>query len=257
VDREVETVEGAAIVQRAIASFVLLVLERKTEDTPIPVGEPGRSSETTRTAFKKLTGTGPVLPVVEAADGLEVAPVSAVVCRTWFAALCTVSVWRCGGYRSGDVEGCRTLYAQLVEHHRRIYDDPTIGRDDPGAGFDEYMVLPERVMTWVAVEGNAIVGLAGLLWEGGESTIEPVIVDRACRRRGVATRLLAAAVDEPRRRGASDVNIKPVARNASAIAAFHELGFRIVGHVQLFMSLNRDNSYWPAGPELFRRRFDC
>lgn len=160
-------------------------------------------------------------------------------------------------FRSTDLDACRGLYAQLVEHHREIYADPTIGGDDPGAGFDEYLALPERVATWVATDGDAIVGLSGLLWHDEESTIEPVIVDRSHRRRGVARELIATAIEESRRRGESDVNIKPVARNKLAIQAFHELGFRTVGHLQLFMSLDRDASYWHEGPEIHRRSFDC
>jgi len=148
------------------------------------------------------------------------------------------------------------LYAQLVEHHREIYADPTIGGDDPGGGFDDYLAIPERVVTWVATDGDTIVGLTGLLWEGEESTIEPVVVDRRYRRTGVGRRLINTAVGESRRRGATDVNIKPVARNASAIQAFHELGFRTIGHVQLFMSLDREDSYGRAGPELHGRGFD-
>jgi GNAT superfamily N-acetyltransferase len=99
--------------------------------------------------------------------------------------------------------------------------------------------------------------MTGLLWEGRESTIEPVVVDRSCRRNGVGRRLVETAVEESRRRGAIDINIKPVARNALAIQAFHELGFRTLGHLQLFMSLDRDASYWHSGPELHGRLFDC
>jgi GNAT superfamily N-acetyltransferase len=159
-------------------------------------------------------------------------------------------------FRSTDVDACRGLYAQLVEHHREIYHDPTIGGDDPGAGFDDYLSLPERVVTWVAADGDSILGFTGLLWEGEESTIEPVIVDRRCRRNGIGRRLIETAIAESRRRGATDVNIKPVARNASAIQVFHGLGFRTLGHLQLFMSLDRDESYWRGGPELHGRTFD-
>jgi GNAT superfamily N-acetyltransferase len=160
-------------------------------------------------------------------------------------------------FRPADIDACRRLYAQLVEHHREIYGDATIGGDDPGSGFDEYLATPQRVATWVATEGDDIVGMTGLLWEGSESTIEPVVVDRSCRRTGVGRRLIETAVEESRRRGATDVNIKPVARNASAIQAFHELGFRTLGHLQLFMSLDRDGSYWHSGPDLHGRLFDC
>jgi GNAT superfamily N-acetyltransferase len=160
-------------------------------------------------------------------------------------------------YRSEDLHACRDLYAQLVEHHREIYDDLTIGGEDPGAGFDEYLALPERALTWVAVEDGTVIGLTGLLWVGDESTIEPVVVDRLHRGTGVGRTLIQTAIDESRQRGATDVNIKPVARNASAIQVFHDLGFRTLGHLQLFMSLDRDGSYWQPGPELHGRTFDC
>jgi len=160
-------------------------------------------------------------------------------------------------YRSADLDACRGLYAELVEHHREIYGDSSIGGDDPGAGFDEYLAIPERVMTWVATEGDSVVGLTGILWDSGESTIEPVVVDWRWRRKGIGRRLVETAVEESRRRGATDVNIKPVARNASAIRVFHGLGFRTLGHLQLFMSLDRDDSYWSAGPEIHGRPFDC
>jgi GNAT superfamily N-acetyltransferase len=149
------------------------------------------------------------------------------------------------------------LYAQLVEHHREIYGDSTIGGDDPGSGFDDYLAIPERVMTWVATDDDTIVGMTGLFWEDGESTIEPVVVDRRSRGNGVGRKLVETAIEESRRRGATDVNIKPVARNASAIQAFYELGFRTLGHVQLFMSLDRDDSYWRAGPDIHGCSFDC
>jgi GNAT superfamily N-acetyltransferase len=159
-------------------------------------------------------------------------------------------------YEQPDLDACRRLYAQLVEHHREIYDDPSIGGADPGSGFDDYLATPERVMTWVAVDGDRLVGMTGLFWEDEESTIEPVVVDRDHRTRGIGRQLVHTAIEESRRRGASDVNLKPVARNTSAIRAFHELGFRTLGHIQMFMSLDRDDRYWRPGIELHQRSFD-
>jgi GNAT superfamily N-acetyltransferase len=159
-------------------------------------------------------------------------------------------------YEPPDLEACRALYAQLVEHHRDIYNDSSIGGDDPGAGFDDYLALPDRVITWVAVDNDGIVGLTGLLWHEGESTVEPVIVARDRRRAGIGRELLETAIEESRRRGASDVNIRPVARNASAIKAFHQLGFRTLGHLQLFMSLARSEDYWHGGVNVHDCYFD-
>ncbi|MBI4300887.1 MAG: hypothetical protein HY677_07095, partial [Chloroflexi bacterium] len=34
-------------------------------------------------------------------------------------------------YRTADFEACRSLWGELTRHHREIYEDPTIGGDDP------------------------------------------------------------------------------------------------------------------------------
>ncbi|MGI9644548.1 MAG: GNAT family N-acetyltransferase [Ilumatobacteraceae bacterium] len=153
-----------------------------------------------------------------------------------------------------DHESCRHLYTELVQHHRDIYDQQGIGGTDPGAGFDEYLARSDRVETWVAVDGDTIVGMCGLLWQDGDAEIEPVVVTENRRGAGIARRLIETAIQESRRRGATDVNIRPVARNVSAIRAFHELGFRTVGHVQLFMRLSDSEVEW-ADLDLHDRRF--
>jgi len=53
-------------------------------------------------------------------------------------------------YTSADYSACRMLWVELTEHHRRIYEDPSIGGDDPGGAFDDYLAVPERVASWVA-----------------------------------------------------------------------------------------------------------
>jgi GNAT superfamily N-acetyltransferase len=112
------------------------------------------------------------------------------------------------------------------------------------------------VATGIAVDDNSIVGLPGLLWKQGESTVEPVVVARDQRRAGIGRSLLETAIDESGRRSATDVNIKPVARNASAIKAFHELGFRTLGHLQLCLSQERSEDYWRDGVNVQGCRFD-
>jgi len=39
---------------------------------------------------------------------------------------------------------------ELTGHHRQIDHDPSIGRDDPGTGFDGYLARPERIASRVA-----------------------------------------------------------------------------------------------------------
>ena len=41
---------------------------------------------------------------------------------------------------------------ELTDHHQQIYDDPSIGRDDPGNGFNDYLATPERIASWVTAD---------------------------------------------------------------------------------------------------------
>ena len=154
-------------------------------------------------------------------------------------------------YQAGDHGACRVLWAELTEHHRRLYDDPTIGGNDPGAYFDTYLADPARRTSWVAVVDNQVVGLTGLLDHGGHGEVEPVIVAESCRGRGIGRRLIAAVAEESRSRGHAYLQIRPVARNTSAIARFHAAGFRTLGgHVDLTMDLQPRRHVWLEGAHL-------
>jgi GNAT superfamily N-acetyltransferase len=141
-------------------------------------------------------------------------------------------------YQADDYEACRRLWVELTERHRLIYDDPTIGGDDPGAGFDSYLATPARVESWVAESDAAVVGLTGLFVDGDGGEVEPVVVTERVRSRGIGRQLIGCAVEEARTRALANVSIRPVARNVEAIALFHQLGFRAVGRVDLFMDLD-------------------
>lgn len=149
-------------------------------------------------------------------------------------------------YELRDERACRALWVQLTDHHRRLYDDPTIGGDDPGAHFtDVYLPTPERVATWVAVEDGDVVGLAGLLDHGPSGEVEPVVVAEHAQGRGIGKRLLDTAVEESRRRGHEWIAIRPVARNVPSITAFHAAGFRTLGgFVDLTLDLRPRRHQW-------------
>ena len=140
-------------------------------------------------------------------------------------------------YQPPDYDACRQLWVELTERHRLIYDDPTIGGDDPGAAFDAYLATTARVESWVADAADGVVGLTGLFVDGDGGEVEPVVVAARVRSRGIGRQLVARAVEEARARHLENVSIRPVARNVEAMALFHELGFRAVGHVDLFMDL--------------------
>lgn len=161
------------------------------------------------------------------------------------------------GYEPDDREACRILWAELTEHHRRIYGDPTIGGDDPGGYFDTYLAISERVATWVAVVEGAVVGLTGLFDRGDSGEIEPVVVTEARRGEGIGRALVDHVIDEGRARGYTYLAIRPVARNRSAIAAFYDAGFRTLGgHIDLTIDLAPRSHGWLQGGRLHDLEFD-
>ena len=54
-------------------------------------------------------------------------------------------------YRPTDLSAGRDLWRQLTQRHRDIYDDQSIGGDDPGLQFDDYLATDELAGPWVAV----------------------------------------------------------------------------------------------------------
>jgi GNAT superfamily N-acetyltransferase len=145
----------------------------------------------------------------------------------------------------------------MTERHRDIYEDPSIGGDAPGLEFDKHLshVGPERV--WVATYGEEIVGLVSLIQDGEQAEVEPIVVSSRHRSRGVGRELLKHAVEQAKRLGVLCLSVKPVARNEEAISFFYEAGFKILGHIQLFMWLGPSlPGQWRPGPELFGKPFD-
>jgi GNAT superfamily N-acetyltransferase len=158
-------------------------------------------------------------------------------------------------YRPADRNACRGLWRELTQHHRDIYEDQTIGGADPGAHFDAYLKRPRFVGAWVAEEAGTVIGLTGLLGEGDETEIEPVVVSAAHRARGVGRGLIERMLEEARARGARSVSIRPVARNALAIRRFHAAGFRTLGHIEMLQELDPSDREWRPGPELHGHEF--
>lgn len=159
-------------------------------------------------------------------------------------------------YAPSDLDACRRLWAELTEYHREIYGDPTIGGDDPGSGFGNYLKTPERVISWVAVIDGEVVGLTGLFDHGTSGEVEPVVVTAARRHLGIARTLIERVVTEATQRGYEYLAIRPVARNVTAIHRFYELGFRTLGgQVDLTMDLKARRHRWQDGVRLHELDF--
>ena len=154
-------------------------------------------------------------------------------------------------YRPSDLEACRALWAEMVQRHRDIYDDPSIGGDEPGLEFDAHLarVGPDHV--WVATSAGEVVGLVSLIEEEQEAEVEPIVVSARHRGKGIGRALLQHAVEQAKTAGVLCLSVKPVARNEDAIAFFHHAGFKALGHVQLFMWLGESApGQWKPGPVL-------
>jgi GNAT superfamily N-acetyltransferase len=157
----------------------------------------------------------------------------------------------------GDYGACRSLWAELTEYHRGIYGDPSIGGDDPGAGFDCYLAESPRIGSWVAESNGRVIGLTGLFDRGESGEVEPVVVAEEARNRGVGRLLIGRVVEEARARGYEYLAVRPVGRNVNAVRRFHAAGFRALGgHIDLTMDLPARRHDWLPGASLHGLEFD-
>lgn len=160
-------------------------------------------------------------------------------------------------YKPIYLEQCRSLWAENTQHHRDIYNDQSIGGDNPGQEFDQHLnkVGPEKV--WIAESDGEIIGLTSLILNGQEAEVEPIIVASGHRGKGIGKALLSYAVEETKKLGILFISVKPVARNEDAISFFYNSGFKTLGHIQLFMWLVESKpDAWKPGPKLFGKSFD-
>ena len=151
-------------------------------------------------------------------------------------------------YRESDFDACRSLWAELTQRHRDIYEDPAIGGDDPGHGLEGYMANAELRVTWVAEIDGKVVGMSGLIMHGEEAGIEPVVVSSQYRLQGIGAALVQRVIQEAKNKGVRFLSVRPVARNKEAISFFVRLGFNLLGHVDLFQDLSGEpERKWLSG----------
>ncbi|MBD3236232.1 MAG: GNAT family N-acetyltransferase [Candidatus Eisenbacteria bacterium] len=154
-------------------------------------------------------------------------------------------------YEKRDRGACRDLWRELTERHREIYEDASIGGEDPGAQFDAYEKRRNLAGIWVAELDGQVAGMAGLLAEGEQGEIEPVVVRAPVRGRGIGSALLQRLENEAQQRGIQYLSVRPVARNDRAMVCFHRAGFRQLGHIEMFRTLGEGpKGRWKPGVRL-------
>ena len=152
-------------------------------------------------------------------------------------------------FESHDLKECRDLWRELTEWHREIYQDPTIGGEHPENYFDRHLAAVGPGQLWVAVHRSRVIGLVGLILKENEAEVEPLIVSKEFRGKGIGKRLIEKVIIEARARGVRLLNVKPVARNTNTIQFLHKQGFTNIGFVELFMDLSEHS--WKPGPSIF------
>lgn len=108
---------------------------------------------------------------------------------------------RIRGYDTSDLDACRRLWVELTEWHRELFASPGIGGDDPGRQFDEHLSRVGVEHIWVAEGNGRPVGMVGVIPSTGESELEPIVVAREWRGRGVGDALARVVIDAARERG--------------------------------------------------------
>lgn len=151
-------------------------------------------------------------------------------------------------YEPSDLFACRSLWAELTQRHRDVYNDPTIGGDDPGQALEPYLENESLRGPWVVEADGEVVALAGLLIGREGAEVEPVVVSSRYRSRGIGAILVEYVVQEARNLGVRFLSVRPVARNIDAISFFVSAGFDTVGHIDLFQDLSESaETEWKSG----------
>jgi GNAT superfamily N-acetyltransferase len=159
-------------------------------------------------------------------------------------------------YRPADHNACRRLWAEFVEQQRSLYNDPTLGGPDPGAGFEEYLTRLDLSGMWVA-DDRGVVGFVGLVLDGRGGAVDPVVVTANRRGEGIGRALLAHVAEQARQRGLRELSISPALRNVEAIHCLHAAGYDVLANITLSLSFDRRPGGYREGPELYDRRFRC
>ncbi|MBI4767852.1 MAG: GNAT family N-acetyltransferase [Deltaproteobacteria bacterium] len=151
-------------------------------------------------------------------------------------------------YKPSDIIACRCLWAELTQKHRDIYDDQTIGGENPGSNFDLYIKKKNLHGPWVATFDSQVIGLTGLLVEGEEADVEPAVVSKQYRNQGVGTALVKYAIQKAKKLGIRFLSAKPVVRNVEAMSFLIKEGFNITGQIELFQDLSTNTERdWKTG----------
>ncbi len=160
-------------------------------------------------------------------------------------------------YKPFDLNDCRALWVELVQRHRDIYDDQSIGGDNPGLEFDHHLAKIGAERIWLAVDDEKVIGLVSLIQNGQLAEIEPIVIAEHHRSKGIGRKLLNYVIEEAKKLDIHYLSIKPVARNLRAMSLFYHTGFKALGHIEMIMCLDKSSEIkWKKSLNLHGISFD-
>ncbi|MHA1515632.1 MAG: GNAT family N-acetyltransferase, partial [Candidatus Heimdallarchaeaceae archaeon] len=90
-----------------------------------------------------------------------------------------------------------------------------------------------------------------LIVRGKAAEVEPIIIKSSHRKKGIGKKLLQFIINHASEKEIKYLSIRPVARNKNALKLFYEMGFNIIGHIELFMNLKeKESKKWKTGIEI-------
>ena len=149
------------------------------------------------------------------------------------------------------IVGCNTVdrdvvVARIAELEHELFGVGAWSRDAVGQELD----APARTYLLAVDDADHTVihGYAGFWYDGDDAELMTIGVERDCQRQGVATRLLAALIDQARAQGARRMLLEVRVDNGPALRLYERHGFRRMGL--------RKRYYQPEGVDAYTMALD-
>ena len=100
----------------------------------------------------------------------------------------------------------------------------------------------DNTIYFVATEDDVVIGYCGMYISFEEGNITNVAVDSACRRKGVAQKLLNKLITMATQKGVNNIFLEVRETNVAAIKLYEHLGFREAGIRRNFYEKPTENA---------------
>lgn len=149
------------------------------------------------------------------------------------------------------IVGCNTVdrgivVARIAELEHELFGVGAWSRDAVGQELDAF--ARTYLLAVDDADHTAIHGYAGFWYDGDDAELMTIGVERDCQRQGVATRLLAALIDQARAQGARRMLLEVRVDNGPALRLYERHGFRRMGL--------RKRYYQPEGVDAYTMALD-